>query len=151
MGKEPNTVNSNVVKRFMDISAQDSSVEFHQSDFQDEMDSAILVRERAKGSKLESTFAKKTGKIVNETDHTISILPESSHPMKPFSKRYCLCKWDSKRKKNKKAPKKKRVIVSDSTSNSESEMSKKNTLKKTGKRGKRLSLRSTWKRNHVAK
>ena len=78
MGKEPGTVKSNVVKRFMDISAQDSSVEFHQSDFQDEMDSARLVRKRAKGSKLEPTFAKKTGKIVKETDHTVPIVPESS-------------------------------------------------------------------------
>ena len=79
----PNTVKSNVVKRFMAILAQDSAVEFQPSDFQDELDS---TRERANGSKLESTFAKKTEKIINETDHRVSILPESTNMVKTFSK-----------------------------------------------------------------
>ena len=48
MGKEPNKVKSNVGKRFMDIPAQGSAVEFKPSDFQDELDSRILVRETAK-------------------------------------------------------------------------------------------------------
>ena len=105
MRKEPKTVKSNVVERFMDISAQDSSVEFQQSDFQDEMDTAILVRERAKGSKLESTFAKKTGKIVNETDHTVSILLESSQPVKTFSKRDIASASGTQKEKSRKHPK----------------------------------------------
>ena len=105
MGKEPNTLKSNVVKWFMDISAQHPSVEFHQSDFQDETDSAISVRERANGSKLEPTFAKKTGKIVNETDHTASILPESSQPMKTFSKRDIASASGIQKEKVKKHPK----------------------------------------------
>ena len=137
MGKETNTVISNVVKKLLDISAQDSSVEFHQSDFQDETDSAILVRERAKGSKLEPTFAKKTGKIVNETGHTLSTLPESSHlnhHMKTFSKRDIASASGIQTEKVKKAPKRKRAIVSDSTSSSKSEMPKKNAPKKKGEK-----------------
>ena len=62
MGKEPNTVQSNVVKRFMDISARDPIVEFQPSDFQDELESTILDRERANGFKLEATFTKRLEK-----------------------------------------------------------------------------------------
>ena len=51
MGKEPNTVKSNVVKGFMDFSEQDPHLELNSSDFQDEFDSTVLVRERARGSK----------------------------------------------------------------------------------------------------
>ena len=68
MGKEPNTVKSNVVKGSMDISEQDPQLELNASDFQDELDSTVLVRERererererARGSKLEPSFCKKT-------------------------------------------------------------------------------------------
>ena len=38
MGKEPNTVKSNLVEKFRDFSAQESHVEFQPSDFQDETD-----------------------------------------------------------------------------------------------------------------
>ena len=53
---------SKVVGNFWDFSAQDSNVDFQPSDFQDETHSAILVRERIKVSKLETAFARKTGK-----------------------------------------------------------------------------------------
>ena len=87
MGKEPNTVKSNVVGKFRDFSAQDSQLEFQPSDFHDDTDSTILVRERTKGSKLEPTFARKTGKVIEETTHTIAILPEKAKQPKIFSKR----------------------------------------------------------------
>ena len=87
MGKEPNTVKSNVVGKFRDFSAQDSELEFQPSDFHDDTDSTILVRERTKGSKLEPTFARKTGKVIEETTHTIAILPEKAKQPKIFSKR----------------------------------------------------------------
>ena len=44
MGKEPNTVKSNLVGKFMDISEKDPKLNFQPSDFQDETDSTILVR-----------------------------------------------------------------------------------------------------------
>ena len=87
MGKEPNTVKSNLVGKFMDTSERDPKLDFQPSDFQDETDSTILVRERSKGSKLESKFAKKTGTVVNETSHTVSILPEKSKMVKTFLKK----------------------------------------------------------------
>ena len=87
MGKEPNTVKANLVGKFRNILAQDSQVEFQPLDFHGDTDSTILVRERTKGSKLESTFARKTGKVLRETDHTIAILPENTKRPKIFSKR----------------------------------------------------------------
>ena len=44
MGKEPNTVKSNLVGKYLDVSAQDNSVQFRPVNFQD--DSTVLVRER---------------------------------------------------------------------------------------------------------
>ena len=87
MGKEPNTVKTNVVGKFRNISAQDPQAQFQTSDFQEDTDSTILVRERTKGSKLEPTFAKKTGKVIGETKHTIAILPRKAKQPKFLSKR----------------------------------------------------------------
>ena len=72
MGKEPNTVKSKVVGTVWNFSAQESQLEFQPSDFHDDTDSAILVRERTKGSKLEPTFARKAGTVIQET--TINLL-----------------------------------------------------------------------------
>ena len=46
------------------------------SDFPGEQDSGILVRERARGTKLDGLYQKKRGIITNETDHTITISNE---------------------------------------------------------------------------
>ena len=42
MGKEPNAAKSNLVGKFMDISEQDSKLEFQPSDFQDETEQPFL-------------------------------------------------------------------------------------------------------------
>ena len=120
MGKEPNTVKSNLVGKFMDISERYPKLDFQPSDFRDESDSTILVRERSKGSKLESTFAKKTGTVVKETAHTVSILPEKSKSVKTFSKRDLACA-SSSQKDNFKNTSKRQSILSESTSTSEGE------------------------------
>ena len=79
-GREPNTVKSNIVSELVENSKgfleRDSKVTFSTSDFEEEIDSTILVRERTRGSKLEPTFTKKRGRILEETDHTISFLPQ---------------------------------------------------------------------------
>ena len=62
MGKEPKTVKSNLVGKYLDFPAQDNNVQFQPVDFQDDCDSTVLVRERTKGSKLEPAFARKSGK-----------------------------------------------------------------------------------------
>ena len=129
MGKAPNTVKSNLVQRYLDFSAQDNRLDFQQNDFQDECDSTILVRERAKGSKLEPVFAKKTGRIV-ESEHTITVLPEGAKQGKVFSKRDVVQASKEQKKKFKKAGK--RAIIEDSSSSSESE----GTTKRKGKKAK---------------
>ena len=126
MGKEPNTVKSNLVERYLDLSAQDNRVEFQQADFQDECDSTVLVRERSKGSKLEPVPARKTiflfqkGKV-QETAHTIAVLPEAAKHAKVFSKRDIM--QASKEQKDKLKKARKRAIIEDSSSSSELETS----------------------------
>ena len=78
MGRQPNTVKSNLVSKLLAISEQDPNLEFEQSDFQDDLDSRVLVRERARGSKLQGTFDKRAGRKIKETAHTVTMLPESS-------------------------------------------------------------------------
>ena len=46
-----------------------------EDDFSPEVDSTGLIGEHTKGSKLEVTFAKKRGKIMNYSRNTITILP----------------------------------------------------------------------------
>ena len=48
-----------------EISEQESKVNFSTSDFEEEIDSTILVRERTRGSKLEPAFTKKRGRILD--------------------------------------------------------------------------------------
>ena len=55
------------------VSDKDSNFELEMSDFPANQDSEILVRERARGSKLEATYKKKKGRNINETPHTLKI------------------------------------------------------------------------------
>ena len=49
--RKPNTVKRNVVERIKNASETESKLNFSLSDFEEEIDSAILVRESTKGSK----------------------------------------------------------------------------------------------------
>ena len=134
MGKEPNTVKSIVVKSLMDISEQDPQLELNASDFQDELDSTVLVRERSRGSKLEQSFSKKTGKVIQETAHTITIVPETSGAPKTLSKRDVAVATTEQKQKLPKSGRKRATIVESSTSSSETEESlKKKPQKKKSK------------------
>ena len=56
------------------------------SDFPGKQDSEILVRERARGTKLDGLYKKKRGTITNETDHTITI-SNNKRQLTTYSKR----------------------------------------------------------------
>ena len=56
---------------------QDSRATFAASDFEEDIDSTILVREIARSSKLEPAFSKKSGGVLEETEHTITFLPQA--------------------------------------------------------------------------
>ena len=66
-------VKTNLEKGLLDISEQDQNLELHQSDLKDEFDPTVLVRGRARGSKSERAFSKKTGKVIQDT---VTIFPE---------------------------------------------------------------------------
>ena len=86
-GREPNTVKSNLVSKLLDISEQEPDLQFDNSNFQDELDSTVLVRERARETKLQGAFDKKTGRKIKESAHTITLLPEGSKKPKTYAKR----------------------------------------------------------------
>ena len=82
-----NTVKSNIVDKIKGVSEIDPGLKFSTSDFEEEVDSAIMVRERTRGSKLEGQFRKRAGKIVKETAHTITFLPKDGKRETIYSKR----------------------------------------------------------------
>ena len=61
-GRKPNTVKSNVVERNIFVLETESKLAFSVSDFEEEVDSAILVRERTKGSNYRDRIKEKWGK-----------------------------------------------------------------------------------------
>ena len=85
--RQPNTVKSNVVERIKNVSKTEPKVTFSPSDFEEEIDSTILVRERTKGSKLEGQYKRKVRKVIKETEHTITFLPKKSMKEVILSKR----------------------------------------------------------------
>ena len=88
MGRQPNTVQSNLISKILDVSEIDSQLlDIQPSNFQDDLDFKVLLRDRSRGSKLESAFSKNTGGIVKETNNTITMLPEKSAKEKTYSNR----------------------------------------------------------------
>ena len=71
----------------MGVSQRDPNLEFEQLDFQDDLDSTVLVCDRARGSKLESLFERKAAKVIKESAHKITALRERSTKSKVYSKR----------------------------------------------------------------
>ena len=69
------------------ISEQDPKTKIEHEDFSDEADSTILVRERVRGTKLEGAFKKVRGKVVNQSGHTLIILPKRSKSTTMHSKK----------------------------------------------------------------
>ena len=121
MGRKPNTVKSNLVRGFMDISEQDPNLDFSPSDFQDDLDSSILVRERARGSKLQGTFKKKSGKVVSESAHTLTMIPEKTNTPKVYSKRDVAAATEEQKKKLDNKKNKSKAKMAETTSSSDSE------------------------------
>ena len=48
-GRKPNTVKSNIKVKIKSVSEVDQKIKFSTSDFEEEADSAILVREKTRG------------------------------------------------------------------------------------------------------
>ena len=84
---QPNTIKGNLVEKLKIVLVEDQQLKFSQSDFEDDLDSTIMVRERTKGTTLEETFQKRRGKIMGETSTTVSFLPEGKEKEIKWSKR----------------------------------------------------------------
>ena len=138
IGREPNTVKSNAVSKVLDISEQDNSLEFSPTDFQDDLDSTVLVRERSSGSKLEDAFERKTGRVLKESEHTITILPEASKKEKMYSKRD-IATLSKEQRKIIGTQKRKRVVL-DTSSNDEELTKEANTKKKTNQKTQEIAF-----------
>lgn len=60
MGRELNTVKyRNIIDKLRCIPENEDAINFESDDLEGELDSTVLVRERVKGSKLETSFSKK--------------------------------------------------------------------------------------------
>ena len=120
------------MSKFLDISEQGNSLELSPTDFQDDLDSTVLVRERSRGSKLEGAFERKIGRVLKETEHTISILPEASKNVKMYSKRD-IAKLSKEQRKIIGTQKRNRAVL-DTSSNDEEPTKEENTKKKTNQK-----------------
>ena len=58
-----------------------------ETDFESGQDSAILVRERTQGTKLEGAYKKRKGTLLEQSNHTITFLPAGSNKATVISKR----------------------------------------------------------------
>ena len=74
-GKKPNTLKAAMIQKC--ILEKDPLTEIELADFSNEADSTILVRERMRGTTLEGAFRKGEGKVVGQSEHTVSVLPKS--------------------------------------------------------------------------
>ena len=74
MGRKPNTLKSAMIRKcFLE---KDPQLQIEPEDFSEEADSTILARERVKGTKLERNFKKIKGQVINQSEHTITVLPK---------------------------------------------------------------------------
>ena len=84
-GRKPNTLKSRMIEKC--ILEKDPKINLEPEDFSDEADSTILIRERVRGTKLEGSFKRVKGKIVGQSGHTITVLPEGQKGDTVYSKR----------------------------------------------------------------
>ena len=86
-GRKLNTVKSNIVDKIKGVSEVDPGLKFTTSDFEEEVDSAKMMRERTRGSKLEGQLRTRPGKVIKETAHAIIFLPKGGKKEVVYSKR----------------------------------------------------------------
>ena len=85
--RRPNTITEMLTHQNNSLlTPNDPTIQLNPSDFSSS-DSNILVRERTRGSKLESAYQKRRGQIVNETNHTVTFQPANISKTTTISKR----------------------------------------------------------------
>ena len=97
LGRTPNTPKSRLIEKCN--LERNSAINIEPEDFSEEADSTILVRERVRGTKLEAPFKKVKGKVVEQTDHTITVKQSSSKMSTTYSKRDVVNSTEQKKRK----------------------------------------------------
>ena len=85
-GRKPSTILNNLVCK-PSFLANDPNLELNESDFAQDQDSTILVRERSRGSKLDGTFSKKKAYLVSQSPHTVTVQHPGRNSTTMYSKR----------------------------------------------------------------
>ena len=88
-GRKPNTVKSNIIDKIKGVSEVDQGLKFSTSDFEEEVDSAIMANGEREDARVQigKSIQKKSGKTVKETAHTITFLPKDGKKEIVYSKR----------------------------------------------------------------
>ena len=86
MTQEPNTIKILIINKGLSI-LENQDVKLTEMDFESGQDSAILVRERVRGSTLECAYKKKKGSLLTQSENTISFLPAPRKTPTILSKR----------------------------------------------------------------
>ena len=105
IGRKPNTPKSRLIEKC--ILEKDPAIEIEPEDFSEEGDSTIFVRERVRGSKLESAFKKVRGQIVRQSENTVTVVPNTNNKEVIYSKRDVAS--SSKTNSKDKKPKQKKI------------------------------------------
>ena len=85
VGSEPTTIEKLLINRSSPVS-DSKKVKLSSSDFESGQYSTILVRERVRGGKLESAYKMRKGKLLDQSEHTITFLPAGSNQKTVISK-----------------------------------------------------------------
>ena len=75
IGRQQNTLKSGMIRKY--ILEKDPEINIEMKDFSEEADSAILLRERLCGTKIDGAYKKLKGKVTEQTGNTITVLPKS--------------------------------------------------------------------------
>ena len=63
------------------ISENHPQIEIEPKDYIEEADSTFMVRERARGTKLEGAFKQVKGTIVDQSENTLTMLPKTERAL----------------------------------------------------------------------
>ena len=87
MGRQHNKFGGLVKSSSASVSKDDTNFQLQLHEFPHDTDSTSLVRERARGSKLEPVYPRQQGQILAEPTHTLSLLPAIEATSRLSSKR----------------------------------------------------------------
>ena len=86
MGRESNTITRILTNTDHSFSEQ-PELDINNDDFESGQDSTIIIRERARGTKLEGNYKKRKGVLLKNSNQTITFLPAGRTQVSDIKKR----------------------------------------------------------------